>query len=86
MKLLRKANKPVLYAANKADSPKLDADAFELYRLGIESLIPVSALHGRGIGDLEAAIVEALPPPVAPEEDPARLPRVTIAGKPNSNT
>ncbi|MBX3227236.1 MAG: ribosome biogenesis GTPase Der [Labilithrix sp.] len=84
VKLLRKSNKPVLYAANKADSPKLDADAFEIYRLGIEKVFPVSALHGRGIGDLEAAIVDALPPPRAEEEDPERLPRITIAGKPNA--
>ncbi|MFO0736362.1 MAG: ribosome biogenesis GTPase Der [Labilithrix sp.] len=84
VKLLRKANKPVIYAANKADSPKLDADAFEIYRLGIEKVIPVSALHGRGIGDLEAAIVDALPPPQEEVEDPNRLPRITIAGKPNA--
>lgn len=85
VKLLRKADKPVVFAANKADSPKLDADAFELYRLGVERVIPVSALHGRGIGDLEAAIVEAMPPPRqdAAEGD-ERLPRITIAGKPNA--
>lgn len=84
VKLLRKAKKPVIFAANKADSPKLDADAFEIYRLGIEKVIPVSALHGRGIGDLEAAIVDALPPPKEEVEDPTRLPRITIAGKPNA--
>jgi GTP-binding protein len=84
VKLLRKTDKPVIYAANKADSPKLDADAFEIYRLGIEKVIPVSALHGRGIGDLEAAIVDALPPPQEEVEDPKRLPRITIAGKPNA--
>jgi GTP-binding protein len=84
VKLLRKTDKPVIYAANKADSPKLDADAFEIYRLGIEKVIPVSALHGRGIGDLEAAIVDALPPAQEEVEDPKRLPRITIAGKPNA--
>ena len=44
----------------------------------------MSALHGRGIGDLEAAIVDALPPPQEETEDPTRLPRITIAGKPNA--
>jgi GTPase len=84
VKLLRKANKPVLYAANKADSPKLDPEAFELYRLGAKEVFPISALHGRGIGELEAAIVEALPPAREQEVDDTTVPRVTIAGKPNA--
>jgi GTP-binding protein len=83
--LLRKADKPVIYAANKADSPKLDADAFEVYRLGVEKVYPVSALHGRGIGDLEAAIVDAMPAAREPDDDTDEtVPRVTIAGKPNA--
>jgi len=85
VKLLRKANKPVIFAANKADSPKLDADAFELYRLGVEKVYPISALHGRGIGELEAAIVEAMPPRRAEAADAEGLvPRITITGKPNA--
>lgn len=85
VKLLRKADKPVIYAANKADSPKLDADAFELYRLGVESVIPISALHGRGIGDLEAAIVDAMPAKNEAASDASeRVPRITIAGRPNA--
>jgi GTP-binding protein len=84
VKLLRKADKPVIFAANKADSSRLDADAFELYRLGVESVVPVSALHGRGIGDLEAAVVAALPPR-EPEPDPEEnVVRVTVSGKPNA--
>ncbi len=86
VKLLRKTDKPVIYAANKADSPKVDADAFELYRVGVDKVFPISALHGRGIGDLEAAIVAAMPK--APKKDldtPDELvPRITIAGKPNA--
>jgi len=85
VKLLRKAAKPVIFAANKADSPKLDADAFELYRLGVEKVYPVSALHGRGIGELEAAIVAAMPAKRVEAADPEGLvPRITIAGKPNA--
>jgi GTP-binding protein len=83
--LLRKADKPVIYAANKADSPKLDADAFELYRLGVEKVHPVSGLHGRGVGDLEAAIVAALPKKDAPVDDEGeRVPRISIVGRPNA--
>lgn len=85
VKLLRRANKPVLYAANKADSPKLDADAFELYRLGVEKVYPTSALHGRGIGELESAVVAALPKAKsAADESEDLVPRITIAGKPNA--
>ncbi len=85
VKLLRKAAKPVIFAANKADSPKLDPDAFELYRLGVEKVYPVSALHGRGIGELEAAIVGAMPAKRTEAVDAeGRVPRITITGKPNA--
>ena len=84
VKLLRRANKPVIYAANKADSSRVDADAMELYRLGVKNVIPISALHGRGIGDLEAAIVEALPPEPTIEVEDDRIPRIAIVGRPNA--
>jgi GTPase len=60
MSLLRRAGKPVVFVANKADSPRLEAEATDLYRLGIDRLLLVSALHGRGVGELEQAIVAAL--------------------------
>lgn len=83
--LLRKADKPVIFAANKADSPKVDPDAFELYRLGVETVLPVSALHGRGMGDLEAAIIGALPARKESEPDPDEaLPKISLVGKPNA--
>ena len=69
-KLLRMSGKRVFYAANKADSPRVDADAFELYRLGVDNVFPVSALHGRGIRELESALVEALPAGQAAEPSP----------------
>lgn len=85
VKLLRNADKPVIFAANKADSPTLDADAFEVYRLGVEKVYPISALHGRGVGDLEAAVVAAMPTKRHETSgDEERLPRITIAGKPNA--
>jgi GTPase len=87
--LLRKSQKPVLYVANKADSPRAEAEAAELYRLGVGELFGVSALHGRGIGELEAALIAALPPeePFEPEPDegaPERPLRVAIIGRPNA--
>ncbi|HVY46897.1 MAG TPA: ribosome biogenesis GTPase Der [Minicystis sp.] len=87
--LLRRSDKPVVFVANKADSPRLEAEAADLYRLGMEHLILVSALHGRGIDELEVAIAARLPPaPPAPaeaeEEAPDAPVRVAIVGKPNA--
>jgi GTP-binding protein len=84
--LLRRAKKPVFFAANKADSPRADADASEMYKLGVKQVYPVSALHGRGMGDLESAIVEALPAEAEPDADAdgEPIPRIAIVGRPNA--
>jgi GTP-binding protein len=85
IKLLRESGKPVLYAANKADSPAVDADAYDLYRLGIDKVYPVSALHGRGIGELEADLVANLAEPQEAEpEDGFGPPRIALVGRPNA--
>ena len=83
--LLRRSTKPVLYVANKADSTRGEADAAELYRLGIDQVFPVSALHGRGVGELELALLAALPPEQdgAPEADDGLI-RVAIIGRPTA--
>ena len=50
--MLRRADIPVVLVANKSDNPKADQDTGHLYRLGVGDPEPVSALHGRGTGDL----------------------------------
>lgn len=87
--LLRRAKKPVIFVANKSDSPRLEGEAHDLYRLGIERLLFVSALHGRGIGDLEQAIAaalpeKALPPEPEPKEGEQPTLRIAIVGRPNA--
>jgi GTP-binding protein len=83
--LLRGTNKPVIFTANKADTPAKDADAYELYSLGVAKVLPISALHGRGMGDLEAAIIAALPKrDETAEEDDEYLTRIAIVGRPNA--
>src|SRR5205807_2687651 len=85
IELLRATELPVLYVANKIDNPELGLEANELYRLGIEHLHAISALHGHGVGDLEQALAELLPASEDEAEDePARLPRVAIVGRPNA--
>jgi GTP-binding protein len=59
-RLLRRTGKPVFVAVNKADSPQREAAAGEAFSLGYDHVFPVSATHGRGVGDLCDAIVEAL--------------------------
>ena len=84
VRILRKANKPVVLAANKVDDMRAEAEAWGLWNLGLGEPYPVSALHGRGSGDLLDAILTALPetPPESFEEVGGPR-RVAIVGKPN---
>lgn len=59
--LLRRSTKPVLVAVNKADVPEDEPAASAFYRVGLGEPMPVSALHGRGSGDLLDALVALLP-------------------------
>ncbi|HEY0713209.1 MAG TPA: ribosome biogenesis GTPase Der, partial [Polyangia bacterium] len=61
-RLLRRTGKPVFVAVNKADSAQREAAAGEAFSLGYDNVFPISAAHGRGVGDLCDAIVEALGP------------------------
>jgi GTP-binding protein len=60
--LLRRASAPVILTVNKADNERLELEGAEFLRLGWDDGHALSALHGRGTGDLLDAIVEALPP------------------------
>lgn len=83
--LLRRSRKPVLYIANKADSEARALEANDLYALGVDQIFPVSAVHGRGLHQVEAALVKRLPPPAAAAAppDPA-VPHIAIVGRPNA--
>ncbi|HEY8926241.1 MAG TPA: GTPase, partial [Polyangia bacterium] len=61
-RVLRRANKPVLVAANKVDSAKREAELGEIYALGFDGVFAVSATHGRGVGELLDEIVKRLGP------------------------
>jgi GTP-binding protein len=80
--MLRKVNKPVLLAANKADNDRLETEALEFFELGLGEPIAISAIHGRGIADLLDSTVARLPPPVPTEKAPEAI-KVAIVGRPN---
>jgi GTP-binding protein len=85
VKLLRRAGKPVVLAANKVDGPSGEADAAALWNLGLGEPYPVSSLHGRGTGDLLDAILEALPeaPEMTYGEASGGPRRIALIGRPN---
>jgi len=84
VKVLRRSGKPVVLAANKVDDQRTEADALALWQLGLGEPYPVSALHGRGSGDLLDAILEAIPEaPSAGLKGDHGPHRVAIVGKPN---
>ncbi|MDP3891038.1 ribosome biogenesis GTPase Der, partial [Nocardioides sp.] len=84
VRILRKSGKPVVLAANKVDDQRAEAEAYGLWNLGLGEPVPVSALHGRGSGDMLDAILEALPePPPQTFGEVGGPRRIAIVGKPN---
>ncbi|MGA7688604.1 MAG: ribosome biogenesis GTPase Der [Jiangellales bacterium] len=84
VRVLRAAGKPVVLAANKVDGPSAEADAAALWNLGLGEPHPVSALHGRGSGDLLDAVLDVLPDAPAEAFEVERGPRrVALVGRPN---
>jgi GTP-binding protein len=65
--ILRRSGRPALVVANKVDADTRESDAWTFERLGLGDPLMVSALHGRGAGDLLDAVVDRLPPEAPPE-------------------
>lgn len=80
--MLRRSRKPIILAVNKCDNVgNPPAEMYEFYNLGFDELIPISAVHGHGTGDLLDAICEHLTFSDEEEEED-RIP-VAIIGRPN---
>jgi len=80
-RLLRKAGRPAVVAANKADLPEWDERTGEFAALGYP-VVPVSAAHNRGAEALMEAVLPHLPPDTG-EAEPPRL-KVAVVGRPNA--
>ena len=86
VRVLRRSGKPVVLAANKVDSPAQEGDAAALWGLGLGEPHPISALHGRGSGEVLDAVMKVLPEVSAvagPAPAEGSLHRVALVGRPN---
>lgn len=82
---LRASGKPVLYALNKVDGERHEGLIPDFYRIGVDTLYPISARHGQGFSDLMDALSNHLPdtPPQSEEKQVVETPRIAIIGRPN---
>jgi GTP-binding protein len=84
VRMLRRSAKPVLLVANKVDNATQELESAGLWSLGLGQPWAVSALHGRGSGDLLDEILSVLPaPPEIFEPGPRGPRRVALVGRPN---
>ncbi|HVU74499.1 MAG TPA: ribosome biogenesis GTPase Der [Mycobacteriales bacterium] len=82
--VVQRSGRPALLIANKADDANAELEAAALWSLGLGEPVPVSALHGRGSGDLLDMVVALLPDaPAALVEEPVGPRRVALVGRPN---
>lgn len=84
--ILRRTSKPVIVAANKADTRSREQDAFEFYALGVGDVVAISAIHGAGVGDLLDKVVDAFGEDVTLDKDAEESEhlKIAIVGKPNA--
>ncbi len=83
VKMLRRSKKPVLLVANKVDDQRGELEAAALWNLGLGEPHPVSALHGRGSGDVLDRVLEILPEEGQTRAKPSGPRRVALIGRPN---
>jgi GTP-binding protein len=81
--ILRSAEVPVVVAVNKIDDSSQEREIDRFWKLGLGEPQPVSAYHGRGVGDLLDRVVATLPEPIGVGDAP-EVTRVAIVGRPNS--
>lgn len=82
-RILLRSGKPVFLAANKVDSERAESDAAELWSLGLGEPYAISAMHGRGVGELLDAVLAAVPEVSEVPSSGGGPRRVALVGKPN---
>jgi len=80
---LRRSEKPVILAVNKADNLKREMAIHEFHSLGLGEPLPISGMRGMGTGELLEAVVAALPPLPEEEEEEVHAPHIALVGRPN---
>jgi GTP-binding protein len=83
VRMLRRSAKPVLLVANKADNANIELESSALWSLGLGQPWAISALHGRGTGDLLDAVLDLLPSTPSVPVVTGGPRRVALVGRPN---
>ena len=79
--MLYQTKKPVILTVNKADNPEQRMDIYDFYSLGFGDPIPISSVHGTGIGDLLDQIVASLPKDISLNDNEQIS--FSVIGRPN---
>ncbi|MBI4618847.1 MAG: ribosome biogenesis GTPase Der [Desulfobacterales bacterium] len=79
---LREVKKPVIHVINKIDGERQEEKIYDFYRIGVENLYPISAQHGRGVGDLLDEALKLLPPSSEIRYNES-LVKIAVLGRPN---
>lgn len=83
LKVLRRSQRPIVLVANKVDDQRGELEAAALWNLGLGEPFPVSALHGRGSGDLLDAVLAVLPEEGRGDAVDHGPRRIALVGRPN---
>lgn len=81
--ILRKANKPIIYAVNKIDTQKQEQGLSDFFSLGMENLFTVSSERGIGVNELLDKIITLIPKVAAKENEEERI-KLAVVGRPNA--
>lgn len=82
--MLRRTKKPIILAVNKVDRiGNTPAEAYEFYNLGLGDIVPISSIHGLGMGDLLDEIYQHFPEDAEEDYDEDII-KVAVIGKPNA--